>query len=127
MRAHALLLVALRTCALEPLGLVRPLLHEPHGCADEHGELKELGLPVLHDGAPEVGASDVLPPGQRRALVRELLGVERVLTGERLGHERSQEENREEDGEPVLLEEHPHPDATATTIATIRPTATNPT
>ena len=76
---------------------------------DEERELEELGLPVLHHGSAEVGRERVVEPGERLAAVPRSLGVRRMLAGEGLGRECPEKERPEEEREPVLRAEAPHP------------------
>jgi hypothetical protein len=109
-----LLFLRLETYVLQPLRLVGASLDEPDGGKDEERELEELRLPVLHDGAAEVGGKDVTPPRDRVLAVCLLLGVVGVLSGERLADERHQEDPDEEETEPVLFGVGPHPCVSAT-------------
>ena len=121
MAADALLAVRLPTGPLEPLRLVRPLLHEPDRHEDEERELEELRLPVLEYRTAEGGREHVVRPRKRPAVVGELVGVERVLPGERLADERRQEEDAEEEREPVLGREAPQSTTSPTPIQSASP------
>ena len=121
MAADLLLAVRLEPGLVERLRLVRPLLHEPDGGEDEERELEELRLPVLEHGAAELGREHVVAPRDRRGVVRELVGVEGVLAGERLRDQRREEEDAEEDREAVLVDESPQSTTSPTTIQRARP------
>ena len=81
----------------ERLRLARPFLEEPDRRGDVKRKLEKLGLPVLHDRAPEVGRHDVAAPGDGLRAVFRLLGVVVVLPGKRLSQDRRDEQDEEEE------------------------------
>jgi hypothetical protein len=90
------------------LGLRRPPLQEPHRHQDEQRELQVLGLPVLEEGGAEVGGDDVTAERHVRVAVAVLVLVEVGVAGDRLEHDRGQEQCQERHRQPVVLEELAH-------------------
>ena len=96
MTPDALRLVGLEPGLVELLRLRRAALHQPDRDHGEEGELQILGLPVLRHRLSEVRRAHVAPEADRLFAVLELLLVVKAVAGDRLTHDRQQEDREEE-------------------------------
>jgi hypothetical protein len=105
MAAEPLLPVALEALLAQLLRLGGAALNEPDRDEDVQRELEVLRLPVLRHRLAVRRRGDVVAEGDRRRVVLGLVGVERVVAGDRLAGQGEQEERQEAEREPVLVGE----------------------
>jgi hypothetical protein len=106
--AHPLLLVGLAPALAELLRLGRPALEQPDRQQDEQRELQVLRLPVLHHPDAELGRGDVAQEGDPGVAVAVLVLVEVGLPGDRLEHQRGEEQAEEDERQSVVPDERAH-------------------